>query len=136
MVRRGGSWPENFTRLERIVHHLDRKAFYSVGADTLVRFGIAGMMSMLDPDTVFMEKMNLDNFRIDVQGEYGGLGFRIQVIRPDSAIAIASLLHEKTPAALAGVRSGTSSSPSTTAPPRTCRRATRRASCGAWPTPR
>lgn len=102
----GGSWPENFTRLERIVHHLDRKAFYSVGADTLVRFGIAGMMSMLDPDTVFMEKMNLDNFRIDVQGEYGGLGFRIQVIRPDSAIAIASLLHEKTPAALAGVRSG------------------------------
>ena len=102
----GGSWSENFTRLERIVHHIDRKAFYAVGPDTLVRLGIDGMMSMLDPDTVFMEKMNLDNFRIDVQGEYGGLGFRIQVIRPDSAIAIASLLHEKTPAALAGIRSG------------------------------
>ena len=102
----GGSWPENFTRLERIVHHLDRNAFYAVGSDTLVRLGIEGMMSMLDPDTDLMEKMNLDNFRIDVQGEYGGVGFRIQVIRPDSAIAIASLLHEKTPAALAGVRSG------------------------------
>ena len=102
----GGSWRDNFTLLERIVHHLDRKAYYSVGADTLVRLGIDGMMSILDPDTVFMEKMNLDNFRIDVQGEYGGVGFRIQVIRPDSAIAIASLLHEKTPAALAGVKSG------------------------------
>ena len=102
----GGNWTENFTLLERILYHLDRKAYYAVGPDTLVRFGIEGMMSMLDPDTIFMEKMNLDNFRIDVQGEYGGVGFRIQVIRPDSAIAIASLLHEKTPAALAGVRSG------------------------------
>ena len=102
----GGSWEDNFARLERILHTLDRKAFYFVGAATLVRLGIEGMMLMLDPDTVFMEKTNLDNFRIDVQGEYGGVGFRIQVIRPDSAIAIASLLHDKTPAALAGVKSG------------------------------
>ena len=32
----GGSWEDNFARLERILHTLDRKAFYSVGADTLV----------------------------------------------------------------------------------------------------
>ena len=77
-----------------------------MGADTLVRFGIAGLMSILDPDTMFMEKLSLDTFNINVRGEYGGLGFRIQVIRPDSAIAVWSLLHEETPAARAGVRSG------------------------------
>ena len=102
----GNDWRTNFIMFEKIIRQVDRKAYYAVRADTLVRFGISGMMSLLDPDTVFMENQNLDNFRIDVDGEYGGLGFRIQVIRPDSAIAVWSLLHDRTPAALAGVKSG------------------------------
>ena len=102
----GDDWKANFNIFEAIARQVDRKALYAVGADTLIRFGIGGMMSVLDPDTVFMERLNLENFRIDVRGEYGGLGFRIQVIRPDSAIAVWSLLHEKTPAARAGVKSG------------------------------
>lgn len=99
-------WNGNFATFERVARTVDRKAFYSVGPDTLIRYGIHGMMSVLDPDTVFMEKLNLDNFHINTRGEYGGLGFRIQVVRPDSAIAVWSLLHDKTPAALAGVKSG------------------------------
>ena len=99
-------WQRNFSTFERAVRVVDRKAFYAVGPDTLIRYGIAGMMSVLDPDTVFMEKLSLDNFHINTRGEYGGLGFRIQVVYPDSAIAVWSLLHEDTPAARAGVRSG------------------------------
>ena len=100
------SWQRNFSTFEKAVRTVDRKAFYAVGADTLIRYGIAGLMSVLDPDTVFMEKLNLDNFHINTRGEYGGLGFRIQVVRPDSAIAVWSLLHDDTPAARAGVKSG------------------------------
>lgn len=99
-------WQRNFSTFERAVRVVDRKAFYTVGADTLIRYGIAGMMSVLDPDTVFMEKQSLDNFHINTRGEYGGLGFRIQVVYPDSAIAVWALLHEDTPAARAGVKSG------------------------------
>ena len=99
-------WQKNFSTFERAVHIVDRKAFYSVGPDTLIRYGIAGMMSVLDRDTVFMEKLSLDNFHINTRGEYGGLGFRIQVVYPDSAIAVWSLLHDDTPAARAGVKSG------------------------------
>jgi carboxyl-terminal processing protease len=99
-------WNSNFGTFERVARTVDSKAFYAVAPDTLIRFGIHGMMSVLDPDTVFMEKLNLDNFRINTRGEYGGLGFRIQVVRPDSAIAVWSLLHDATPAALAGVKSG------------------------------
>ncbi|HJP33954.1 MAG TPA: S41 family peptidase [Candidatus Latescibacteria bacterium] len=99
-------WNGHFSIFERVARTIDKKAFYAVGSDTLIRYGIHGMMSVLDPDTVFMEKLNLDNFRINTRGEYGGLGFRIQVVRPDSAIAVWSLLHDATPAALAGVRSG------------------------------
>ena len=99
-------WNRNFADFEKAVRAVDDKAFYAVGPDTLIRYGIQGMMSVLDTDTVFMEKLNLDNFRINTRGEYGGLGFRIQVVRPDSAIAVWSLLHDDTPAARAGVKSG------------------------------
>ena len=95
-----------FTTLMQVARSLDEKAFYHTPADTLVRFGIAGMMQILDPYSVFLEKRNLDNFNIQTQGKYGGLGFRIQVVRPDSAIAVWSLLHDDTPAARAGIKSG------------------------------
>ena len=92
--------------LMQIAQAIDEKSFYPVAADTLIRFGIAGMMEILDPYSVFLEKRNLDNFNIQTQGKYGGLGFRIQVVYPDSAIAVWRLVHDQTPAALAGVKSG------------------------------
>ena len=95
-----------FYTLMQMAQAIDEKSFYPVAADTLIRFGIAGMMEILDPYSVFLEKHNLDNFNIQTQGKYGGLGFRIQVVYPDSAIAVWSLLHDQTPAALAGVKSG------------------------------
>ena len=97
---------QNFWTLMKMTEAVADKALYAVGPDTLIRFGIAGMMEILDPYTVFMEKRSLANFNIQTQGHYGGLGFRIQVVYPDSAIAVWSLLHEDTPAARAGVRSG------------------------------
>jgi len=99
-------WGSSWSVFEKAAHLVNGHALYGVSADSLVRYGIHGVMSVLDPDTVFMEKLALDNFRINVRGEYGGLGFRIQVVRPDSVIAVWSLLHDHTPAARAGVKSG------------------------------
>ena len=99
-------WNENLTTFLEVARAVDANAYYSVSADTLVRFAIAGMLDKLDPYTVFMERRNLANFNIHTKGHYGGLGFRIQTVYPDSAIAVWSLLHDETPAARAGVRSG------------------------------
>ena len=95
-----------FDTFRKISASVYEKSLYPVNADTLIRFGIAGMTDILDPHSVFMEKRNLDNFNIRTRGHYGGLGFRIQVVYPDSAIAVWSLLHDQTPAAKAGVKSG------------------------------
>ena len=97
---------DRFSTLMQVAQAMDENAFYQVTPDTLIRFGIAGMMEILDPYSVFLEKRNLDNFNIQTQGKYGGLGFRIQVVYPDSAIAVWNLLHDQTPAARAGVKSG------------------------------
>ncbi|MBI2504821.1 MAG: S41 family peptidase [Candidatus Latescibacteria bacterium] len=99
-------WRDSFETFRQIAYAVNDSSLYSTTPDTLVRFGIAGMLSILDPYTNFMENQNLDNFIIHTRGSYGGLGFRIQVIQPDSAIAVWSLLHQDTPAARAGVRSG------------------------------
>jgi len=99
-------WRENFDTFHRISSAVVDNALYTVGPDTLVRLGISGMLSVLDPDTNFLEKRRLDDFLIGTKGVYGGLGFRIQVVRPDSAIAVWSLLHDDTPAARAGVKAG------------------------------
>jgi carboxyl-terminal processing protease len=102
----GDNLSSSLNTFNHILRTVSDSTFYSVSADTLVRFAIAGMMDMLDPYSVFMEKRHLDNFHISTRGKYGGLGFRIQVIYPDSAVAVWQLLHERTPAALAGVKSG------------------------------
>lgn len=99
-------WRDSFDTFRQIALAVNDSSLYSTTPDTLVRFGIAGMLSMLDPYTNFMENQNLDNFIIHTRGSYGGLGFRIQVIYPDSAIAVWALLHQDTPAARAGVKSG------------------------------
>jgi carboxyl-terminal processing protease len=96
----------NFSTLMQVTQAVADSALYAVPPDTLIRFGVAGMMEILDPYTVFMEDRNLADFNIQTQGHYGGLGFRIQIVYPDSAIAVWQLLHETTPAARAGVRSG------------------------------
>ena len=99
-------WRGSFSTFREIARAVDSKAYYAVPADTLVRFAIAGMLDVLDPYSVFMESRNLANFNIHTKGHYGGLGFRIQTVYPDSAIAVWSLLHSDTPAARAGVKSG------------------------------
>ena len=110
LMMRSAQWDRKFSNrfstLMQVAQKMDENAFYQVAPDTLIRFGIAGMIEILDPYSIFLEKRNLDNFNIQTQGKYGGLGFRIQVVYPDSAIAVWSLLHDQTPAARAGVRSG------------------------------
>jgi len=99
-------WEESFDTFRQIALAVNDSSLYSTTPDTLVHFGIYGMLSVLDPNTNFMENQNLENFIIHTRGSYGGLGFRIQVIHPDSAIAVWALLHQDTPAARAGVKSG------------------------------
>ena len=41
-----------FTTLMQVARSLDEKAFYHTPVDTLVRFGVAGMMQILDPYSV------------------------------------------------------------------------------------
>ena len=100
------TWDESRLTFIEFAQTIDDSAFYATTTDTLARFGLAGMLEILDPHTVFLEKRNLDDFNIEIKGKYGGLGITIRAIYPDSAIAVWSILHDDAPAARAGLQSG------------------------------
>ena len=100
------TWDESRLTFIEFAHTIDDSALYATSTDTLVRFGLAGMLEILDPHTIFLEKRNLDDFNIEIKGKYGGLGISIRAIYPDSAIAVWSILHDDAPAARAGLQSG------------------------------
>ena len=99
-------WNENVNTFMQFAKIIDERAIYATSTDTLARFGLAGMLEILDPHTIFLEKRNLDDFNIEIKGKYGGLGITIRAIYPDSAIAVWSILHPDVPAARAGLQSG------------------------------
>ncbi len=101
-----GGWDASMQTFLEFTRAIDHSALYSTSTDTLARFGVAGMLEILDPHTIFLEKRNLDDFNIDIKGKYGGMGITIRVIYPDSAIAVWSILRDDAPAARAGLQSG------------------------------
>lgn len=83
----------------------------------LIDGAIAGMLSDLDPHSAYLDADAYREMQTATQGEFGGLG--IEVGTEDGFVKVISPI-EDTPAARAASRRATSSSRSTTNPPRAC----------------
>jgi carboxyl-terminal processing protease len=71
--------------------------------EELVTTSINSMLSSLDPYTVYIPEANMDDFKFQTTGEYGGIGSLIR--RSGSQVIIADP-YEGFPAAKAGIRTG------------------------------
>lgn len=71
--------------------------------EELVTTSINSMLSSLDPYTVYIPEANMDDFKFQTTGEYGGIGSLIR--RSESQVIIAEP-YEGFPAAKAGIRTG------------------------------
>ncbi|MCP5464376.1 MAG: S41 family peptidase [Deltaproteobacteria bacterium] len=89
-----------FTRVLEIVDQLYVEA---PDEDLLVEGAIQGMLSVLDPHTVYFPKEIYKNFSSDTKGRFGGVG--IEVSMKDGVLTVISPL-EDTPAWKAGIKSG------------------------------
>ncbi len=75
-----------------------------VDRDTLYQSAIQGVLQQLgDPNTSFMPASTVDDFRIRMEGEYGGVG--LEVIPRDGWVTVITPLPG-TPGTRAGVRAG------------------------------
>ncbi|HKJ66948.1 MAG TPA: S41 family peptidase [bacterium] len=81
-----------------VVNYVDQ-----VNPEALIEAGINGMLQELDPYTVYLEREDRHGIQTLTEGEYGGVGIRLD-IRNDTLTVIAPM--EGGPAARAGVKSG------------------------------
>ncbi len=71
--------------------------------EKLVNTGIDAMLSSLDPYTTYIPEAEMDDFRFQTTGEYGGIG---SIIRRSGSKTIIADPYEGFPAAKAGLRIG------------------------------
>lgn len=74
-----------------------------VSDETLLEFAVEGMLSGLDPHSVYLKDERFEDLAEDTTGRFGGLG--MEVVMEDGYVKVVAPIDD-TPAAEAGIRSG------------------------------
>lgn len=77
----------------------------TVDPDQFIRAGIDGMLSTLDPYTVFIAEDETDELDVISSGKYGGVGLEVGVRGKDKVLTVISAMDES-PAQRVGIRNG------------------------------
>ncbi|MFC1543582.1 S41 family peptidase, partial [Candidatus Neomarinimicrobiota bacterium] len=93
----------NLRTYNNVVNHLLSEYVDEIDSEELISASILGMLTDLDPYTVFIREEGQSTVNMLTQGKYGGVGIRLGV-RNDTLTVIAPM--EDTPAYRAGVRPG------------------------------
>jgi len=74
-----------------------------IDPDKMIRAGIRGMLSSLDPHTEFLDERDFKELQVLTEGQFGGVGIHIGIM--DQQLTVISPI-EGTPAERAGIRGG------------------------------
>jgi carboxyl-terminal processing protease len=94
---------ERNDRLEQIIDLVDAKYVDSVNADVLYEDAINGILSHLDPHTVYIPANEYDEMNEALDGGFFGIGVEFSIVR--DTIQVTSVIDEG-PASVAGVQVG------------------------------
>src|SRR5712692_9534424 len=72
-----------------------------VSDDTLIEGAINGMLTALDPHSIYLNAKNFNDMKVQTRGEFGGLG--IEVSMENGLVKVVSPIDD-TPAAHAGLK--------------------------------
>ncbi|MCP4122520.1 MAG: S41 family peptidase [Bacteroidetes bacterium] len=94
---------KNIETFNKLFKELNRFYVDDVDPTELMEVGINAMLESLDPYTVYLSGAELDNYRMQTTGKYGGIGARIGMIEEKVMITEP---YEGFPAYNAGLRAG------------------------------
>ncbi|MCK5111483.1 MAG: S41 family peptidase [Arcobacteraceae bacterium] len=94
---------ESYGKLQQVIGAVERIYVDDIKLDEIVDKAIKGLMQELDAHSSHMDKKYFKEFKVQMKGEFGGLG--IVVGMRDGALTIISPIDD-TPASKAGVESG------------------------------
>ena len=88
-----------------VYREISLKYVDTVDPEKFIRAGIEGMLSTLDPYTVFMDENGTEDLDVITSGRYGGVGLEIGVRGKDKILTVISAMDDS-PAQRVGIRSG------------------------------
>ena len=94
---------EQLQKFSKIMEMVRRSYVEEVSDEKLIDGALSGMLSSLDPHSVYLDKEMYKQMQVDTTGKFGGLG--IEITAAEGAIRIVTPI-EDTPADRAGVKAG------------------------------
>lgn len=94
---------EEIQRFAEIFDKIKRDYVESVSDKELLTLAIRGMLSGLDPHSVYLDASGYENLQVDTEGQFGGLGIEITVQQGELTVVTPI---DDTPASRAGLQAG------------------------------
>ena len=94
---------EEIQRFAEIFDKIKRDYVESISDKELLTYAIRGMLSGLDPHSVYLDASGYENLQVDTEGQFGGLGIEIAV--EQGLLTVISPIDD-TPASRAGILAG------------------------------
>jgi len=94
---------EQLQKFSKIMEMVRRSYVEEVDDEKLIDGALSGMLSSLDPHSVYLDKEMYKQMQVDTTGKFGGLG--IEITATEGAIRIVTPI-EDTPAYRAGIQAG------------------------------
>jgi carboxyl-terminal processing protease len=102
-----GSDNDNFyadlNRMDNIALKIHQNYVEDIQVDTLIDYGITGMLRILDPHTTYFNANQYADLMMHTEGRFGGLGIQISI--RDKVLTVQTPISG-TPASRAGIQSG------------------------------
>jgi carboxyl-terminal processing protease len=93
----------DITRMEQVALTIHQKYVEDIQSDTLIDYGITGMLRILDPHTTYFNTEQYADLMMHTEGRFGGLGIQISI--RDKVLTVQTPIAG-TPASRAGIQSG------------------------------
>ncbi len=102
-AQKTGGLLQSLQTFSRVVDIVMSTYAEKIDPDKMIRSGIRGMLSSLDPHTEFLDEHDFKELQVMTEGQFGGVGISIGIM--DQQLTVISPI-EGTPADLAGIRGG------------------------------
>ena len=94
---------EQLQKFAKVMEMVRRSYVEKISEEKLIDGALSGMLSSLDPHSVYLDKEMYKQMQVDTTGKFGGLG--IEITAAEGAIRIVTPI-EDTPAYRAGIKAG------------------------------
>jgi len=102
-AQKSGGLLQSLQTFSRVVDIVMSTYVERIDPDKMIRSGIRGMLSSLDPHTEFLDESDFKELKVMTEGQFGGIGIHIGIM--DQRLTVISPI-EGTPAERAGIRGG------------------------------